>query len=160
MLSLRSSSQWSWRDFDPVTFTFFGCQGRQVVKRILSSCTVCKKMEGPSYGTPLAPPLPEFRLSKLILLFIFKLIRVGVDYAGPLYVKDIYTGDEMHKSFLCIIYLCQQPSYTFGSCPDASSKTFIRSLKRFIGRRGTPSLFISDNGTTFKGAEFKGFLTS
>ena len=117
MLSLRSSSQWSWRDFDPVTFTFFGCQGRQVVKRILSSCTVCKKMEGPSYGTPLAPPLPEFRLSN-----DFAFIRVGVDYAGPLYVKDIYTGDEMHIVVCCIIKLRQQPSYTLGSCPGRQLK--------------------------------------
>ena len=44
--------------------------------------------------------------------------------------------------------------------PDASSKAFIRSLKRFIGRRGTPSLIISDNGKTFKGAELKDYVTS
>ena len=37
---------------------------------------------------------------------------------------------------------------------------FVRSLKRFISRRGTPSLVISDNGKTFKGAELKNFITS
>ena len=134
---------------------FWVVKGRQVVKRILSSCTVCKKMEGPSYGTPLAPPLPEFRLSN-----DFAFTRVGVDYAGPLYVKDIYTGDEMHKSFVALYTCASSRAIHLDLVPDASSKTFIRSLKRFIGRRGTPSLVISDNGTTFKGAELKGFLTS
>lgn len=33
---------------------------------------------------------------------------------------------------------------------DLSPQSFIRCLKRFISRRGLPSLVVSDNGTTFK----------
>ena len=44
--------------------------------------------------------------------------------------------------------------------PDPSTKTFIRSIKRFVGRREIPSLAISDNDKTFKGPELKDFLTS
>jgi len=40
---------------------FWIVKGRQVVKRILAKCNICKKLEGVSYGTPNAPPLPEFR---------------------------------------------------------------------------------------------------
>ena len=39
--------------------------------------------------------------------------------------------------------------------PDSSASAFLRSLKRFIGRRGVPSLMISDNATCFKNEEVK-----
>ena len=38
--------------------------------------------------------------------------------------------------------------------PDTGASSFIRSLKRFIGRRGIPNL-ISDNATCFKNEEVK-----
>ena len=34
--------------------------------------------------------------------------------------------------------------------PDTSASPFIKSLKRFISRRGIPFLMISDNATCFK----------
>ena len=39
--------------------------------------------------------------------------------------------------------------------PDTGASSFIRSLKRFIGRRGIPNLMISDNATCFKNEEVK-----
>jgi hypothetical protein len=41
-----------------------------------------------------------------------------------------------------------------------SSEAFVRSLERFIGRHGIPSLIISDNGKTFKGKEIRSFIAS
>ena len=49
------------------------------VKKILSKCTNCRRLEGPPYGNPEAPPLPD----KLAFSII------GVDHAGPMYLKDI-----------------------------------------------------------------------
>ena len=34
-----------------------------------------------------------------------------------------------------------------------SSNAFLNSLRRFIASRGTPSLIVSDNGTSFKAIE-------
>ena len=130
-------------------------KGRQVVKRILSTCTLCKRVEGPPYGTPSAPPLPNFRLSN-----DFAFTRIGVDYAGPLYVKDIYNGKEMHKSFIALYTCASSRAVHLDLVPDASSMAFVRSLKRFISRRGTPSLVISDSHKTFKEAELMNFITS
>ena len=42
--------------------------------------------------------------------------------------------------------------------PNNTSQSFVKSFKRFIGRRGTPSFVISDNGKTFKGAELRNFI--
>jgi len=36
---------------------------RQVVKSILCSCVICKKLEGPAYSTQPSPDLPDFRVS-------------------------------------------------------------------------------------------------
>ena len=52
-------------------------KGRQVLKRILSKCTNCRRLEGPPYGNPKAPPLPEFRLCNELTFS-----KIGVDYAG------------------------------------------------------------------------------
>ena len=41
-----------------------------------------------------------------------------------------------------------------------SSEVFIRSLERFIGRRGIPALIVLDDGKTFKGQEIRSFTTS
>ena len=42
--------------------------------------------------------------------------------------------------------------------PDISSEAFVRSLKRFVSRRGIPKLFISDNAKCFIGKELKCYL--
>ena len=42
--------------------------------------------------------------------------------------------------------------------PDTSCSAFICCLKRLFGRRGFPTLFISDNAKCFVGAELKRFL--
>ncbi len=74
-------------------------KGRQIVKKILSKCTICRRLEGPPYGNP---PLPEFRLSSSDLAFS----KIGVDYAGPMYVKDIYSqSKDMHKVHISL-YTC------------------------------------------------------
>jgi hypothetical protein len=65
---------------------FWISKGRQRVKKVIAKCNVCKKVEGKSYGVPLTPPLPPFRLSDE-----FAFTKIGLDYAGPLFVKDIYS---------------------------------------------------------------------
>ena len=135
---------------------FWVVKGRQAVKRVLSKCSICKKLEGMSYATPNAPPLPEFRLCD-----DFAFSNIGVDYAGPLYVKDIYTKSEsMNKAFIVIYTCASSRAVHLDLVPDASSSSFIRSFQRFIGRRGAPSRVLSDNSKTFKNTEVKNFVSS
>ena len=61
---------------------FWMVKGRQFVKRTLASCTVFRRYEGKGYRVPLQSDLPEFRLSHKPAF-----PYVGVDYAGPLYIK-------------------------------------------------------------------------
>ena len=85
--------------------------------------------------------------------------NVGVDYAGPLYIRDIYyKSKEMHKCYIllftCATTRCVHLELVSGFHADTS----LLCLKRFISRRGKPNLFISDNFKTFKSKEVKTFL--
>ncbi|XP_028416184.1 uncharacterized protein LOC114539807 [Dendronephthya gigantea] len=129
---------------------------RQVVKKILSKCVICRRLEGPPYGNPEAPPLPEFRLSNELAFS-----KIGVDYAGPMYVKDMYSqSKDMHKVYISLYTCASSRALHLDLVPDMTSEAFVRSLERFIGRRGIPALIISDNGKTFKGKEIKNFIAS
>ena len=62
---------------------------------------------------------------------------------------------EMHKTWV-VLYTCAVTrAIHLDLVPDTSASAFIRSLKRFIGRRGVPNLMISDNATCFKNEEVK-----
>ncbi len=60
-------------------------KGRQLVKSLLKKCVTCKKLQGKSYVSPDSPPLPSYRVSDKPAF-----THIGVDFAGPLLVKNIY----------------------------------------------------------------------
>ena len=83
----------------------------------------------------------------------------GIDYAGPLLVKDVYTEDpRMNKSyillFICATTRCVQLELT----PDMSTPTPILALRLFLARKRFPETFISDNFKSFKSVMLKKFL--
>ena len=66
---------------------------------------VCKKIEGRSYAGPHSPPLPEFRLNDE-----FAFSRVGVDFADPMYVRDIFAKGGRMKDVCILIHMRYKPS--------------------------------------------------
>lgn len=130
--------------------------GRQVVKNVLSKCIVCKKFSAKPYGTMPAPPLPSYRVSD-----DFAFTKIGIDFAGPLYVKDIYSEDDtMNKCYIVVITCASTRAIHLELTPDLSADSFIRVMKRFIGRRGLPSMIVSDNGSTFRDSKVQKFISS
>ena len=100
--------------------------------------------------------MPEYRLDDGVTF-----TRVGVDYAGPLFVKDIYANDgKMHKSYIVLYTCASSRAIHLDLAVDTTSETFIRSFKRFMNRRGIPGTMISDNGKNFKSKELKEFCAS
>ena len=81
----------------------------------------------------------------------FAFSNIGVDFAGPIYVRNIFGSDKtMYKSYIALYTCAVTRAIHLELCPDLSAPAFVRSLKRFQGRRGIPSLTVSDNGKTFK----------
>ena len=121
-------------------------RGRQVVKRILSECVTCRKFTGKPYSTPPTAALPDFRVKEAP-----PFSRVGVDFAGPLYVKE--KSGQMGKAYIALFSCCVTRAVHLELVEDLSTGTFRRCLRRFIAKRGMPVLIVSDNAKTFQETE-------
>ena len=100
----------------------------------IGKCSVCKKIEGRSY--PVLPPraLPEFQLSDE-----FAFTRVGEDFAGPVYVKDVFSKKgDMNKGYITL-FRCATSRTHLELAPNLSAESFLSALIRFKERRGTPT---------------------
>jgi hypothetical protein len=106
-------------------------KGRQEVRKVISRCTTCKQIEGKCYRAPLPPPLPQFRVSE-----DFAYMQLGVDFAGPVYVKNVYTrAKTTYKAYIALFTCASTHGIHLELTPDLSAQAFVRSLQRFIGRR-------------------------
>ena len=91
------------------------------------------------------PPLPPFRVSEDVAFS-----QITVDFAGPLFVRNIYGKDkETSKCYIALFTCTSTRAVHLELVPDLHATSFIRALKRFISRRGIPTLIVSDNGKTF-----------
>ena len=125
---------------------FWVPRGRQTVKNILRDCIVCKRVQGKAFETPPVADLPDFRVNEAPAF-----ANVGVDFAGPLYVKE--RKGVMKKVYIVIFACCVTRAVHLELVPDMTVQVFLNCLRRFAARRGTPSLIVSDNAKTFKAAK-------
>ena len=128
---------------------------RNQIKRVIRKCLLCQKFDGKSFLYPPPPDLPKIRLSK-----DFPFTYTGVDYAGPLYVKDIYSKKGIHKCWIFLYTCTSSRNLDLELVSDCYSSTCIRALTRFFCNRGTPNLILSDNGSQFISGESQTFTTN
>ena len=130
--------------------------GRSRVRKMIFRCKLCRKNNCKPFQKVPVAPLPDFRVN---LSFPFN--NCGVDYLGPLFV---YPSPGKQKDLRCkvhvVLFTCAATrAVHLDLVSDAGSFAFTNCLKRFISRRGTPKLFISDNAKCFLGPEVKKFLS-
>ena len=79
---------------------------------------------------------------------------VGVDFAGPLFVKSKVKDDtEMTKVYIALFTYATSRAVHLELVPSLDAPTFLLCLRRFIGRRGLPKLVVSDKAKTFQASE-------
>jgi hypothetical protein len=79
--------------------------------------------------------------------------HVGVDYAGPLYLKRGSTRKPVIlKAYVSVFVSMSVKAVHLELVSDLSTEAFIACLRRFIARRGKPTSMWSDHGTNFVGA--------
>ena len=66
---------------------------------------------------------------------------------GPLFVKD---GINSTKNWICLFICLNIRAVHLELVEDMSTEGFILCLRRFIARRGTHTLIISDNANQLK----------
>ena len=152
-----------WSTLTELRGRFWVPQGRQQVKRVKGRCQTCKRLEGKCFKPPPTAELPKFRVTETL-----PFCNTGVDFAGPLYVKN-NTG-EMKKTYIALFTCCVTRAVQLELVSDLHTSTFVNCLRRFCARRGTPRLLNSDSAITFKAVDsllkkltldhtFQGFLT-
>ncbi len=117
--------------------------GFKTVRSITRKCVTCRK-----YATrPLPQMLGQLPLERITPGSVFD--KVGVDYAGPLLIKYGHVRKPtIVKAYICIFVSL---AVHLELVTDLTSDAFIACLRRFIARRGLPTLIWSDNGTNFVG---------
>ena len=116
------------------------------MRSIIPQCTICLRYEGKPYTAATLPPLPEFCVRERP-----PFIYTGVDFAGPLHVKE-KSNNGTSKVWICL-YTCYVVwAVHLDIVPNLTTSAFLRSFKRFTARRGLPQKLISNNAKTFVAA--------
>ena len=131
---------------------FWVLRGREAVKRNLKKCITCRKHEGIAYNPPNTPDLPKERVSTEP-----PFTYTGLDFAGPLYVRDEVRKvspkvQEVSKVFVCLFTCASTRAVHLELTQGLSVPSFLMAFRRFTSRRGLPSTLISDNAKTFRSA--------
>jgi len=113
---------------------------RRAIRRVVKACKKCARYQVKSYSEVEAP-LPKDRVNMGVAFEV-----TGVDLAGLLYLRS---GEKAWiVVFTCAVYRTVHLELV----QSLSTEQFLESFRRFIGRRGRPSIVYSDNGTNFVGA--------
>ena len=80
-------------------------------------------------------------------------LDVGVDYCGPLYIKEKRFRNKVKLKVYVAVYVCMSTKAVhLEVVSDLTTEAFIASLKRLFSRRGKARSMHSDNATNFVGA--------
>ncbi|XP_055584807.1 uncharacterized protein LOC129737670 [Uranotaenia lowii] len=132
-----------------------GCQ--TIVRQQTSKCPRCCRMKAKT-AVQLMGSLPAVRMMP-----VRAFIHVGIDYAGPIFVKSCNPRKPyVSKGYIVVIVCLSTKAIHLELASDLSSNGFLLALKRFIARRGLCTEIWSDNGTNFVGADnqLQGFFQS
>ena len=116
-------------------------RARQVVKKTLSDCFICRKFNAFSFEYP---KMTDMTKSQMNLVRPF--LHTGVDYTGPLHVLENGSSKKMY----ILIYTCLNIRAVYlDLVPDMTTGTFLMSFIRFCNRFTIPTHLYSDNALSF-----------
>ena len=120
---------------------------RKTVRSLTRQCIICCRRS----VKPAPQQMGQLPIERITPGAVFE--KVGVDYAGPLQVKlGRVRKPVLVKAYICVFVSLSVKSVHLEAVSDLTSEAFIAALRRFIARRGYPTLIWSDNGTNFVGA--------
>ena len=133
---------------------FWIINGRQTVRKVLRNCVLCKQWRLKRLKAAPIANLPSYRICSE-----YPFQSTGLDFAGPLFVKNTHGDSEkLFKCYILLFTCATTRAIHLELTPDMSTLAVIRAIQRFIYRKGYPRRFISDNFKSFKSSELKNFL--
>ncbi|XP_043498684.1 uncharacterized protein LOC122521989 [Polistes fuscatus] len=117
------------------------------VRKIVRHCVCCIRFRASGIQYKMGD-LPRSRVQETIAFS-----HTGVDFFGPLYVKEKkYRNKGRVKVYGCIFVCMCIKAVHIELVSDLTTDAFLAAFRRFTGRRAIPSHVYSDNGTNFVGA--------
>lgn len=116
-------------------------KGRRTIQSVLKDCMACKIYR----ASPVAQRMADLPLDRMEADYPFQ--KVGVDYAGPIYVTNS-AGDRI-KGWICMFCCLVTRGVHLELVTSLTTEQFVMALKRMINRKGAPTVIYSDNATTF-----------
>ena len=126
---------------------FHVVSARRLTRSVCSQCKICRKA-APKTQLQLLGELPAERICTSPAF-----TSTGLDFAGPFTIKKGHTRKPDNlKSYLCLFVCLATKAVHLEVISDLTTAAFLGGLKRFVSRRGCPSIIHSDNGSNFVGA--------
>lgn len=127
---------------------YWTLSGRREARKATRSCLNCFRLH-PSRVQAKMGDLPKARITGFIRPFAIS----GVDYAGPLRVRESRRRGRVHISKAYVaLFVCFNSKAVHLELVTDLTEAFMAALRRFTGRRGICSQLHSDNATNFVGA--------
>ena len=116
---------------------------RNQVRKLILNCVGCSCFHA-TPTLPLMGDLPKERCNIPTRAFT----DVGIDFAGPFSCEDQKTS----KIYMAIFVCFASKAVHIEAVSDLTTAACVAAFRRFVARRGCPSVIYSDNGTNFNGA--------
>lgn len=128
---------------------FWPISGRREAQKVLRQCLQCFRYR-PAMPTVVMGDLPPLRVKAFVRPFT----TTGVDYAGPLQLRESRRRGRVHvsKAYVAVFTCFSTKAIHLELVSDLTTEAFLAALSRFTARRGLCSQIFSDNGTNFVGA--------
>ena len=123
-------------------------RGRLLIKETIRNCLRCLRIRGAT-GSQQMGDLPASRLQPSR-----PFLKSGIDYAGPLMLRTTKgRGHKAYKGYIAVFVCLCTKAVHLEVVSDLTSTTFVAAYRRFVSRRGHCAEMLSDNATTFRGAD-------
>ncbi|UYV68245.1 hypothetical protein LAZ67_5003594 [Cordylochernes scorpioides] len=118
---------------------FWILKGKRTIRSIISACATCRRYNSKRVQTE-SIPIPATRIGSTPAFGV-----IGVDLAGPL-------TESGGKKIWVVLYICAvYRAVHLELTKTVSTEGFLDTFRRFVARRGRPSIVYSDNGLNFVG---------
>jgi len=126
---------------------YWPLNGRNITRHVIHQCVKCFRAK-PRFVTPIMGNLPQHRVT-----FARPFLNVGIDFCGPLYIKEKRFRNRNRIKVYIAVYVCLTTrAVHLEVVSDLTTDAFLASLKRFFARRGRAQIIYSDNAANFVGA--------
>ncbi|XP_065081797.1 uncharacterized protein LOC135704260 [Ochlerotatus camptorhynchus] len=117
---------------------FWLLNGKSTVRKIIRNCVHCFRL------SPTTIDLRSYRVNEEPVF-----AQVGVDYAGPIFVKQTARKATPVKSYICIFVCMVTKAIHLEAVENLSTEAFLAAFQRFVSRKGTPHTVYSDNDRSY-----------